>query len=77
MENKPNDKKVEELVLPEPTIDNPFAQIDFLFNRLTLVNSSSRSTILSCLSFYKRTYLAATNNHSKVLAEQKLFYVAE
>ncbi len=77
MESKPNDNKGEKLVLPEPTIENPFAQIDFLFNRLALVKHTSRSTISSCLSFYKRTYLAATNNYDKDLAEQKLFYVSE
>lgn len=77
MESKSNNNKGEKLLLPEPTLENPFAQIDFLFNRLALVKHASRSTILSCLSFYKKTYLAATNDYEDDLAEQKLFYVAK
>lgn len=77
MENKYKGNKEEKLILPEPTLEFPHAQIDFLFNRVALVKHTSRGTILSCLTFYKKTYLAATNNYSKELAEDILFYISQ
>lgn len=77
MQNETKANEAEKLSLPEPTLENPFAQVDFLFRRLAHIKSSSGGNILDCLSFYKRVYLGATNNYSPKLAHNKLFFVSE
>jgi len=66
----------EVIQLPEPSIDEPLLQLDFIFQRVALVTPKSRTKILTALGFYKR-YLAQTSNYDPELAHKQLFYIAE
>lgn len=63
------------LVLPEPTLENPLIQVDFLFNRLAELKPGTRTVLKTALSFYKRVYLAATHNYDPDLPSKRLFFV--
>ena len=68
---------MEKIVLPEPTLDNPFLQIDFLFERVGSLKSGRNRNFRGALSYYKRCYLPATHNYSEMLREKNLFYIEE
>lgn len=62
--------------LPIPTITNPYAQVDFIFNLIaeTKTNKSTKKNYKTALTFYKK-YLDKSANHNDDFAKTGLFYL--
>lgn len=66
------------LVLPEPTLEHPLAQLDFIFERVKQTSSPNMAGHFAyALTYYKRVFLANVHNYSPSLEEQKLFFLRE
>jgi len=63
--------------LPEPTRDNPYAQLDWIFNDKASLysNPGSGQNYASALAFYKR-FLRHTHNYSAKLEKDPRFFLA-
>ncbi|MFH5181448.1 site-specific integrase [Paenibacillus sp. TAB 01] len=61
--------------LPQPTLNEPFAQINYIFERVAGTKSSSRrKKILSGLKWYK-TFISGTANYDESLVADPRFYL--
>jgi len=62
--------------LPIPTLSNPFAQVNYIFNLVAETKNtiSSQSNYITALKHYKN-YLLKTNDYNVHLKETKLFYI--
>lgn len=62
--------------LPIPTKNNPYVQLDFMFNKVagTKTNKSTKSKYLTALNYYKK-FLNATANYNEDLRTNGLFYI--
>jgi integrase len=66
------------LPMPVPTIDNPYAQVDWIFKeKLSLYEKHDTKNIYrNALTFYKR-FLKETNNYNPALDSDPRFYIQE
>lgn len=64
--------------LPEPTHENPYAQVDWIFKEKMslIVNKNTRHNYSAALVFYKR-FLEETNNYNPFLDGDPRFYVKD
>lgn len=62
--------------LPTPTIANPYAQVDFIFNLIaaTKTNKHTKNNYRVALTFYKK-YLEKTYNYNEDFEKIGLFYL--
>lgn len=63
-------------MLPKPTSEEPYKQLDYLFNRLCLKTSSKNTSglIKSAVNIYKK-YLDETHDFNEEIKEKKLFFI--
>ncbi|HEU4593880.1 MAG TPA: hypothetical protein VFS10_01840 [Pyrinomonadaceae bacterium] len=66
------------LPVPEPTLENPYAQVDWIFKeKMSLYeNEESKSNYRSALAFYKK-FLQETNNYNPLLDGDPRFNIKD
>lgn len=66
------------LSMPEPTSENPYAQVDWIFKEKIALyeKEDSKANYRAALNFYKR-YLQDTNNYSPQLDDDSRFYIKD
>jgi integrase len=66
------------LPMPEPTLDKPYAQVDWVFQeKMSLYEiEDSKNNYQTALHFYKR-FLQETNNYNPQLADDPRFYIKD
>jgi integrase len=62
--------------LPQPTMENPYAQVDFIFNEVAKnkFTQSTSQNYLQALSYYKK-FLSETSNYDDRLIKDPRFFV--
>src|ERR1700752_1521891 len=67
-----------QLPLPEPTLENPYAQVDWIFNeRMSLPEAEhTKNNYRMAVVFYKR-FLRETNNYNTLLDKDPRFYIKD
>jgi len=66
------------LPIPEPTVENPYAQVDWVFKeKLSLYKKEdTKANYKTALAFYKR-FLQETNNYNPLLDKDPRFYIKD
>jgi integrase len=78
MKNKAETQGITCLVLPKPTVENPYAQLDFIFELVKHKKKAKTGGIYShALTYYKHVFLANAHNYNPSLENNKLFYLRE
>ncbi len=67
-----------QLPMPEPTFENPYAQVDWIFKeKMSLYeNDDSKANFRTALAFYKK-FLQETNNYNPLLDGNPRFYIRD
>lgn len=78
MKNNAETADLTRLVLPEPTLAHPLAQLDFIFEQMKQIKGAKTARHYAyALTYYKRVFLASVHNYNPSLDKQKLFYLRE
>ncbi|MFD1030803.1 site-specific integrase [Metaplanococcus flavidus] len=63
-------------ILPQPTAENPYAQVDFIFHLIadTKMNKNTKDNYSTALTYYKK-FLSDTHNYDEDLEISSFFYL--